>query len=154
MKKQIIIEVICFLFTLLFVYAAVSKLIDYQKFTIQLGQSPMLTKWAAFIAWFIPSLEIIISIMLVFKATRKIALYGALNLMVAFSMYIIIITNFSPYVPCSCGGVLEKLGWAQHLIFNIIFVLFAVITIILLDSKKSEMRGEKIERGILLSEIQ
>jgi hypothetical protein len=35
-----------------------------------------------------------------------------------FTTYIILILNFSSFIPCSCGGILEKLGWTEHLIFN------------------------------------
>ncbi|MCC9073533.1 hypothetical protein LNQ49_18305 [Flavobacterium sp. F-65] len=33
--------------------------------------------------------------------------------------------NYSSYLPCSCGGILEKMSWLEHLIFNFIFVLLA-----------------------------
>ena len=135
--KIITLETISFLFIVLFVYAAGGKLIDYQKFTVQLGQSPMLTRWADSIAWFIPAIEIVTAIMLVFKKTQKIALYIALNLMTIFTAYIIIVTNFSPHVPCSCGGVLEKLGWTEHLIFNIGFMFLSIIGILLHDTLTS-----------------
>jgi uncharacterized membrane protein YphA (DoxX/SURF4 family) len=133
-NRKIAIEVICFLFIFLFVYAAVSKLADYQKFVVQLGQSPMLTRWAGFAAWFVPVIEIVISIMLVFAATQKAALYAALNLMIVFTAYIIIVTNYSPHVPCSCGGVLERLNWTEHLAFNVGFILLAIIAIVLHDA--------------------
>ncbi|MEJ0031509.1 MAG: MauE/DoxX family redox-associated membrane protein [Bacteroidota bacterium] len=41
--------------------------------------------------------------------------------MVMFTAYIVVITRFSEYTPCSCGGVLEKMSWDQHLVFNIGF---------------------------------
>ncbi len=44
--KMILIEVICSLFIILFLYASITKLMDYQKFVVQLGQSPMLTAMA------------------------------------------------------------------------------------------------------------
>jgi uncharacterized membrane protein YphA (DoxX/SURF4 family) len=131
MKKHVIIEVISFLFILLFIYAAVSKMIDMEKFRAQLGQSPLLTAFAYHVAWIVPSVEIIIAIMLATAKYRIIAMYGSLNLMIMFTVYIVIATKFTPYVPCSCGGVLEKLGWNEHLIFNIVFVMLAVINIIL-----------------------
>ena len=134
MKRRFIIEIISLLFVFLFVYAAGSKLIDYQKFAVQLGQSPMLTRWASLLAWFIPAIELVVAIMLIFSATQKVALYAALNLMVVFTAYIVIVTNFSPFVPCSCGGVLERLGWTEHLIFNGAFIVFAIVAIILSDT--------------------
>jgi hypothetical protein len=129
MRKHIIVEIVCLLFVILFVYAAVNKLLDVEKFRVQIGQSPMLSLFAHWLAVVIPMIEIIISIMLVFSTVRLFALYAALALMVVFTSYIVAILNFSIYIPCSCGGVLEKLGWTEHLIFNCLFVLMAVVAI-------------------------
>ena len=51
--------------------------------------------------------------------------------MVMFTAYIVVITRFSEYVPCSCGGVLEKLSWDEHLVFNVGFVMLAAISILI-----------------------
>lgn len=133
MKRKVIIEIISLLFILLFTYAAVSKLIDYEKFKVQIGQSPLLTAYEAWIVWAVPGIEIVISFMLAIPRTRHLALYGAFSMMVMFSAYIVVILNFSDYVPCSCGGILEKLGWTEHLFFNIGFVLLALWGIILIS---------------------
>jgi len=135
MKKSIfstwVIEIISALLIILFVYAATSKFLDFQKFQVQLGQSPLLTAFAKWVAWLIPTIEIIISLLLAFSKTRLLALYASFGLMVMFTSYIIAITRFSDYVPCSCGGVLQNMGWHQHLIFNIVFVFLAIIGIVL-----------------------
>jgi hypothetical protein len=47
-----------------------------------------------------------------------------------FTAYIIAITKFSDYIPCSCGGVLQEMGWGEHLVFNICFVLLALAAIL------------------------
>lgn len=135
MKRQLYVEIICILFVLLFMYAATSKLTDYQKFKVQLGQSPMLTVFATWVAWLIPAIEITISVMLATNRWRLTGLYASLSLMVMFTAYIIAITRYSEYVPCSCGGILEKMGWNEHLVFNSAFVILAV-TGILLYSKQ------------------
>jgi uncharacterized membrane protein YphA (DoxX/SURF4 family) len=141
MKKQIILEIICLLYVLLFVYAAVNKLIDVEKFQIQIGKSPLLTPFASWVAWTIPITEILISILLVIPKSRLVGLYASFSLMVMFTAYIVAILNFSSYVPCSCGGVLEKLGWTEHLIFNIAFVLLALGGIAIIT--KQEVYKEK-----------
>lgn len=135
-KKSVILEVISFSFIILFVYAAVTKLLDYEKFTVQIGQSPLLTDIAGFVGWFIPSIEIVIAVMLGFIRTRLMGLYGAFAMMVMFTGYIIAILGFSEDIPCSCGGVLEKLGWKEHLVFNIAFVVIALAGILLLSPKR------------------
>ncbi|UGU15402.1 hypothetical protein LS482_17180 [Sinomicrobium kalidii] len=127
--SRIAVRLIFRWFIILFTYAALSKLLDYQQFRIQLGQSPMFTTWAAEIAWFVPSLEVLIAVMLAIPRFRLLALYLTFSLMVMFSSYIYAILHFSSYVPCSCGGILEKMGWTEHLIFNIVMVLLAIIAI-------------------------
>ena len=129
--QTILLEIISALLIFLFVYAAASKLLDYQKFQVQLGQSPLLTAFAGWVSWIIPALEIIISIMLAFSRFRLFGLYASFCLMVMFTAYIIAITKFSDYIPCSCGGVLQNMSWNQHLVFNIAFVLLALVAIVL-----------------------
>jgi len=136
--KNVLLEVICILYILLFVYAAVNKFLVFDEFVIQIGQSPVLTAYAGWVAWVVPSLEILISLMLVIPRFRLLALYAAFTLMVMFTAYIFIILNFSDYIPCSCGGVLEKLGWTEHLIFNIAFVILAFIGIIIMSPQKND----------------
>ncbi len=133
--KKILLEIICMLFVLLLVYAAVSKLLVFDEFKIQIGQSPMLTSFSGTVAWMIPTVEIIIALMLVIPRFRLPGLYASFTLMVMFTAYIFIILNFSDDIPCSCGGVLEKLGWTEHLIFNMAYVALAVIGILLMGDQ-------------------
>ena len=130
-KKKIALEIICFLFIFLFTYAAITKLIDYQKFTAQIGQSPLLTDFAGVLAWAVPGVELLIVGMLAITRLRLAGLYTAFGLMVMFTAYIIAILQFGDSIPCSCGGVLEAMGWTEHLIFNIGFVLLGVAGIAL-----------------------
>jgi uncharacterized membrane protein YphA (DoxX/SURF4 family) len=131
MKNRILTEGIAIAFIFLFTYAGISKLTDVPKFTRQIGQSPILTDIAGITAWVIPSVEIIISIALIFRRTRLIALYGSLGLMVMFTTYIIMILQFSQHIPCACGGVLSNLSWKEHLVFNVAFLLLAIVGIVL-----------------------
>jgi len=128
-NKSLIVEIVSCLCILLFVYAATSKLLDFQKFSDQIGQSPILTAFKNWVVIGIPVLEYVISLLLLFRTSRLIALYASFGLMVIFSTYIYVITRFSEYVPCSCGGILEKMNWDQHLIFNIAFLLIVIVGI-------------------------
>lgn len=127
--KKLILDTICLLFALLFMYAAASKLFDFENFRIQLGQSPLLSSFADWISITVPVSELIIAFVLLLKRFRLAGLYAAYMLMIMFTAYIYIILNFSSFVPCSCGGILEKMTWEEHLIFNICFVILAVIGI-------------------------
>ncbi len=127
--KKTTILISSYLFVFLFLYAAASKLLDFETFAVQLAQSPLLSAYAGFIAWAVPGIEITIALLLVFERFRLFALYAAFTLMVMFTAYIYIILNFSDFVPCSCGGVLEKLSWTQHLFFNIFFIILAGVAV-------------------------
>ena len=133
--SNLIIDVCCYLFILLFVYAAVSKILDYEQFRVQLGQSPMLSAYAGTIALLVPMVELLIAILLMLPRLQFTGLLASFNLMVMFTGYIIIILNFTDFIPCSCGGVLEKLGWTEHLIFNIFFVILAALGLFTVNKK-------------------
>ncbi len=135
--KNILLEFICFLYILLFVYAALSKLLVFDEFKIQIGQSAMLTPFAGVVAWVIPFLEILIALLLIIPRFKLLGLFASFNLMVMFTAYIFIILNFSNDVPCSCGGVIEKLGWAEHLMFNITFVILAAVGILIKNGQNN-----------------
>lgn len=130
-RNQIIIEVIVFLFVVLFLYAAGSKLTEYNKFIGQMGKSPILTNFAPTLAWAVPTVEIVICLMLMIPRFRLLGLYSAFTLMVLFTLYIAGILSFSKELPCACGGVLNSMGWAQHLVFNIVFVILGGVAIML-----------------------
>ena len=136
--KNAIITGGSYLFILLFLYAAISKLLDFETFTVQLAQSPLFSAYAGIIAWLVPALEIIIAVLLVFERFRIPALFAAFALMVMFTAYIVIILNFSDFIPCSCGGVLEKLSWTQHLIFNAFFILLAGVAVFFTVQKNAK----------------
>ncbi|ABQ06574.1 MauE/DoxX family redox-associated membrane protein [Flavobacterium johnsoniae] len=143
--RSAVIEIICMLYVLLFVYAATSKLLDFQHFKIELGQSPLLSAFAEWIAVLVPAAEYITCLLLIIPRFRLTGLFLAYGLMVMFTVYIFIILNYTSFVPCSCGGVLEKLDWKSHMIFNLVFVCLAVLGI-LLHVRRNKMNGHQIKR--------
>lgn len=134
--KEYFISGVSYAFILLFVYAAVSKGIDFENFKVQLGQSPLLNAYAGIIVWIIPILEIVLAVALAINPLRKIGLLASMGLMVMFTVYIYLILNYSSYIPCSCGGILEKLDWNEHLYFNLAFALLAFLALIVSDANK------------------
>lgn len=138
--KNIIIDIICLLYIILFVYAAVSKLLDFENFQIQLGQSPLLSSFAGIVSWIVPIVELLIVALLIFPSMRFWGLWTAFSLMIMFTAYIFIILNYSSFVPCSCGGILEKMGWEEHLIFNSVFIMLAAAGILILAVEVPKVR--------------
>lgn len=138
-----------YFFALLFIYASISKVLDFENFQVQLAQSPLLSAYAGFISYAVIIVEIIVAVLVCIKDTRLIGLYLSLAIMVSFTVYIYLILNFSDFVPCSCGGILEKLGWTEHLIFNIVCVLFAFVGINILE----QQRKQKPYKAIVFSVV-
>lgn len=123
-------------YILLFTYASASKLADFENFQVQLAQSPMTSSFAQPLSYMVPFAELAIAAFLIGRRWRFTALFLSFTLMVLFTAYIYIILNYSAYVPCSCGGVLEDLSWNEHLLFNLAFILLASLSIALYPIEK------------------
>lgn len=123
------IEFVSYFFILLFCYAGISKIMDFENFQIQISQSLFLSKYARFIPFVVIILELIIAGLLCYRKTRNVGMIGSFILMLVFTGYIALILSTTEKLPCSCGGILEKMSWNQHLIFNIGCVLLAAIAL-------------------------
>jgi hypothetical protein len=122
MKKLPVIQLATSLLILLFAYTAISKLLGYRAFARVLSESPLIHNGADNIAWLLPAAELIVVLLLFFEATRKIGLYASLFLLVMFTLYLLYMVLFADHLPCSCGGVLNKMSWKQHIFFNLSFI--------------------------------
>ena len=142
MKKSFFIELICSLLVLLFIYTGLSKLLDFSTFHLQLSKSPFITNYANAVAWILPAVEIVIALALVFKRTRLLGLYGSLFLMTMFTAYIYAMLHYSYDLPCSCGGIISKMSWTQHLWFNTGFTALCIGGILLESAKKNSKLPE------------
>ena len=132
MRRKIIIEIISSLLILLFLYASVSKWLAFKLFIDEMNNQPFPNWITPWIVWIIPFLEVIIAAALIFEKTRLPALYTSLFLMLVFTIYAAaVLLHAFKYIPCSCGGVIRKLTWPQHLFFNLFFVGISLAGIIL-----------------------
>lgn len=129
--KAIFIEVTTALFVLLFIYTAIMKLRDIPFFIGSMNHSPILRPYAPFLSVYIPAVELILAILLIFPDTRYAGLVCASLLMLIFTAYIAYILLSSDQLPCSCGGVIQQMKWPAHLIFNILFLLMGASSIVL-----------------------
>ncbi|WP_423128054.1 MauE/DoxX family redox-associated membrane protein [Gaoshiqia sp. Z1-71] len=116
---------------------------------MQLAQSPLLSAYAGLIAPAVIGLELLLAGLLCFRSARLAGLYGSFFLMIAFTVYIYLILNYSDFVPCSCGGIIEKLGWREHLAFNLAFAALALPAILLLEKRKNTRAGVVALKSVL-----
>lgn len=142
MLRKSVLETISLLFILLFVYTAVSKFLDYENFQVVIGQSPLLTRFAPILAIAVPVAEIIIALLLAIPRYRGAGLYASFAMMVLFTTYIIVLVTLSEKIPCSCGGVISRMTWVQHLYFNICFVLLAMLGMWLHAKQSRDTSGQ------------
>lgn len=125
---------------LLFLYASVSKWLAFKSFIGDMNNQPFPNWMTPWLVWSIPTIEVLIVLLLIFDKTRVSGLYASLVVMLAFTIYTAaVLLHAFKYVPCSCGGVIRKLTWPQHLVFNLFFVAISVAGILLL--KKSQLKN-------------
>jgi hypothetical protein len=125
MKKSTSVELISALLILLFTYTAVSKLINFENFQLSIGEVALIRPYATFLSIIVPTVEILIVILLL--RFRQWGLYSSFALMLTFTLYVVYVIYFSPKTPCSCGGIIRQMNWKQHLTFNIIFTVLALL---------------------------
>lgn len=148
MKTSTILQVVSALLILLFVYTALSKLQDFEQFKVQLYAQTLPHALATVLIWTLPELELITAALLFFERTRPVGLWISFALMVLFTGYIaLVLLDFFGRVPCSCGGVIKTLGWKLHLVFNLIFLLLTILSIVLENGeRRSNGKQESLKK--------
>lgn len=125
--RSLIVEMIAALFILLFLYTAISKTFYIRSTVDVLKKTPIFSNYAIEVGWGIVVMEYLVAALLFLPKTRTLGLFSSLALMTGFTIYIGYMMAFVPNLPCTCGGVISKMTWAQHLIFNVFFVLLAFV---------------------------
>lgn len=126
MKRQTSIEIICCLLIFLFIYAALSKGIHHRQFTTQLLTHPYLKSMARLLAWTVPGAELVTAVLLVLPRYRIAGLILSASMLAAFTAYLGFMLLSGDVLPCSCGGIIARLSWRQHLIFNLVFLFLSL----------------------------
>ncbi|MEC3965641.1 MauE/DoxX family redox-associated membrane protein [Flagellimonas halotolerans] len=125
-----LVTLFSFLLTILFTYTAVSKLNHLDLFQWRLERMPYISSYASLISWGVPFLELVIAGLLWFPKYRTMSLYASLILLGSFTTYIIVVLKYSESIPCSCGGVISVLGWRDHILLNISFMVLSLMGIL------------------------
>jgi len=128
-------EILCFVFILLFGYTAMSKFLDHENFKTQLVYATANNVIGRLLSYLIPAGEFIVAGLLCFGRTKLIGLYLFCGMLCSFSVYIIYLMLSERQLPCTCGGMLSKMTWTQHLIFNACFMVAGIAVIIFYTTK-------------------
>jgi hypothetical protein len=125
-KEQILKWGMRFLLLLL-CYSGIQKLVAPEAFHNALLKTAYLRlSLIPSLSILIPVLELAAAFMLIFSKTRILAIRLSLFLMTAFTSHLILIYNFSPGTPCSCGGLFEFMNFPTHLLFNFVIILWLI----------------------------
>ncbi len=132
MKRTTLISLISGMLVLLWVYAAASKLLDYEESRKEMLNQSLPGFLEEMLVWAIPLIEILTALLLLFVKTRLAGTLLSVILLFLFTCYIgLVKMNYFDYVPCSCGGVIGSLNWTEHLLFNLAFLIPAAISYLL-----------------------
>jgi len=149
MKKAIIVDVIASLYILLFLYTGIYKLLGQEYFKAALYKSPLISKYTEIVAVAIPVIEVLIATALLIPffshqiRFRKWGLYAGTILMALFTLYVGYMLKFSNGLPCSCGGIIQKMNWHQHFYFNTGFTCLGILGI-WLNNKQEGVQNEQL----------
>lgn len=140
MKKEIMIKAVSFLLIFLWTYAAASKLINYGQSRGQMMNQVFPVFISKFLVWSVPVTELLLVALLISRRWRVPGLLFSCLLLVLFTLYILLVmSNAFGRIPCSCGGIISKLSWGQHLIFNLVFLILALAGFIMSIKKGGDM---------------
>ncbi|WP_118196895.1 MauE/DoxX family redox-associated membrane protein [Albibacterium indicum] len=149
-RRSIIVHVCSTLLIILWVYTALSKVADVEVFASQLSRQPEpVSTLAPILVWVLPLVELVAATMLMFAQTRKSGLLLSSFLMLGFTVYVALaVIGYWEDIPCSCGGVLNRLGWKDHLWFNLFFLMTAALGLAAeRHSKRSKHQGGNLKQA-------
>ncbi|MBD1395145.1 MauE/DoxX family redox-associated membrane protein [Mucilaginibacter glaciei] len=131
------IEIIIVIIAILWLYAAVSKLIDFSHFKDAMKKQPFGEGLQTILIYGLPPVEILTGMLLLTEKGKLTGLYISAILFTAFTIYILlIILKFFGHVPCSCGGLIEQMGWTFHFWFNVFCLTLTGVSIITTIKRK------------------
>lgn len=120
-----------FLLILLWVYASLVKLFDFDIAKGEMLNQVFPDNIALVLVWLIPAIELMTAILILVPRTTYLGYWSSFILLFSFTLYILFgLLNFYKRMPCSCGGVINQLSWGQHLVFNLFFLALTLIAII------------------------
>jgi len=132
------------LLIILWSYAVFAKLADFPLYQKQMRQQVFSPAVSAYLVYLILFLESLAMLSLMFMATRRTGLILSLLLLIGFTIYIILIMGgYFPKVPCSCGGLISKMSWKNHLYFNLIFMVMNLVCLYYSPQKERRFQAQQ-----------
>ena len=120
--------IVHYFYVFLFAYTGYSKLNDIEAFTKGVRRIPFFGHFPELIAWGIPTLELLLAICMILpiRKLQRLSFRASVSLMAVFTLYLLGMVTLVKEKLCHCGGVIESMGWTQHLVFNFIVLLLGI----------------------------
>lgn len=139
MKKgsTLFLEISMVLLIGMWAYAVTVKLLAFDHFRVTMSRQPVGWLLRMTLTYALLPAEALTAVLLTVPPLKRIGLALSAGLLTVFSGYIFLgIIHVFKQVPCSCGGILEHLGWPVHLLFNLFFLAITVISIKIIKRKE------------------
>jgi len=128
--KKLLKQLPVALLILVFVYAAVAKLMDFGVFGAGLHAQPFPPVVAVALRYLLPASELAATLMLLDPRTRWLGLQVSLVMLALFTGYVgLVLLHFWSAEPCICGGLMTGLSWGAHLALNLFLLCLNLIAI-------------------------
>jgi len=129
-NRYLLIKFVSAAFILLWIYTAGSKLTNFETYRLEMQHQVFSLAVSNILIYLLPVAELFTALLLLFQKTNRTGLTLSLLLISVFTVYIIlIIAGYFPKIPCSCGGVIRAMGWMAHLVFNLVFLMLAALSL-------------------------
>jgi hypothetical protein len=136
-KTNMFVKIAANIIGLLWFYAAFSKLLGFETFAIAMHRQEVWPFFQTLLIYGLPPAELFAGLFLLYPVTLEIGLYLSASFFFIFSCYIgLVLVHFFSKIPCSCGGLIERMGWTFHFYFNITFLALSLTSIYLTKRKE------------------
>ena len=140
-KKERALEYIVYLFTLLFTYAGIRKLIDLDMFVKEVWGFAIYGSKAMIRAEFtlLSCAELLVAIMLILPRTRLVGIYATFILIVTINICFFILQQYAKVIPMYYGGIIPEAPFIVHFIFNLCLLFLALVaTLMAIETRKQK----------------
>lgn len=131
-RLTLILQGITILLLFLWIPVSINKVLAFDTFSLSISRQPIPPFTSKIAIYTIPILEILTCLLLI---TSKYRLWGFILstlLMGIFSGYIALaLLDTWKNLPCACGLIISNLGWTEHLLFNLVFLIISLLGLIL-----------------------
>lgn len=147
MKPSKAILVSCLILVFILSYTTASKLLNWPHYTSAMLAQPFAGWFNHLLAYAIPALETIATILLLIQSTRRTGLWLTTALLFLFTAYTAwILGTGQDKTTCACGGLFSQLSWKNHLLVNTGITLLALLTTIFYNKSFNIFHGRE-KRG-------